>query len=994
MDLDTKVVKRESKKRKAAAVAEPYVMSPAQEVAVTKQVHALRRYGRSPNASTGGAGKTIMTPEAVRRYFDQKPARMIVVGLSETSDMEAKFREACERQGVELVAYVSWDLLRGKTCTETLETGGDEREIGLRHPYLRRFDRVDLAGKRHTRFEVTETWQAEIERGVALVADESSRFKNHSLQSYAFATLVTPIFADERHSEMRPGKGDSVVINLSATQLNKGEQAENVLRCIGLIKGRSACFDYDRSTGEVTPLKPTRKLFAVCEALDASRFRWLVSATIENEDGWVRIDEETDRLVRRGGVAKRFTPKERAEMLLYELYVGVLQEHLEVSIVQPFNPYPDKLHLDYRNVIYPVPKCDEEAYTKAVERLEAAQGDERLCATLREQLDAFKESMFSTRALDVLRTVPQSKVLIILNRVGTIEYVADDLRKVGYRVDVVRGGVSGKLRKRAYDDFQKPTDELRVIVAHRTTICRAISLHDPTGQWPRFTLASPSGFVEDDCQGMYRTKRHDVQGTVTHEFMFGGTGEGPTKQESKARSEVQLMLNTWAQVKKIKSVAQQAVKDGVLFPSDLPVYRKQPDGTLVLQESIQTIVPQADEQVASIATTTISVRRVEAPSQQLLAPASGEYRRPMMPWSLTRVQAGGVVCPAVVKRVLLDGHAMLLYRSGDGRVHLVPRTPRRVNELNEVKAGDLAREPEVWAWARRGTGLLGAGTEPNFVHVVRQQELYKVGECVWVRTPNGERRRGIVVKSDKVAPRVALDDDTMLLRVPEVRATATELHDDAAAWMRLRQKVQKKPDGPVWFGPGAKEGAPWAFLQMRWPQVLPAEREAVRREHGEVEDAPLEIDGRTYPTVAHYLYAMRWPPGSSTHDLVRHTSSLNDVQRSVSLLTITHPSPPVTPHERRHALHKALRVQFARPVAGRALQATDARALHFTTLEPPLASSLHLDSLPWTASPNAKDQDWLGLALRDIRDELHTLSNESPPTKRIKSDNPDGECEY
>ncbi|MDO9174113.1 MAG: NADAR family protein, partial [Actinomycetota bacterium] len=436
-----------------------------------------------------------------------------------------------------------------------------------------------------------EAWRAACTKGVCLVTDEVQSAKNASMQNDAQAVLVAEMRAGA--GALEPCRGGSCLVALSATTMDHHAQAENILRALGLLPLGAPAFEYDDT--DWLP-RGAQTLIDTCRSLDADLTRRILCATLDNTSGTMLVDPKTRHLAVRGTPDAEQVPLasgDRPTSCLMHLFLQVVLPRVGVAASSRFDADP-LVQLDYANVIYPVSDADSAKYRALVAELEAARRakDPSEVSRIETELEHMKKELFSVRAHAVCQDNPRAKVIIALNRLGTIEWTAEDLRAQGYGVEVITGAVSAADRLAILERFQAPDARTRILIVQITAACQGISLHDVTGEWPRTTLISPSALATPIVQMMFRTKRIGVRGRIAIEIVYGGSGEAARRTDAQRRipdeHTVMKLLTKKSHV--IKSVQAQMVQDGVPFPVDLPVFTASIDG-----RKRERYVPERDD---------------------------------------------------------------------------------------------------------------------------------------------------------------------------------------------------------------------------------------------------------------------------------------------------------------------------------------------------------------------------------------------------------------
>jgi len=418
----------------------------------------------------------------------------------------------------------------------------------------------------------------------------------------ALATIVGAIYADvdvdgAANSLLSPGKNGSCVMALSATTLDKPEHALRICRTLGLLPPvMGEAFTYDRATMLYEPNSgDVSRFMDMCRELDDAAYAEAERETLQNTSGYIHVDNRTGRVVAGYTAASKLphhirreavSGKERPQWFLFMLYVAIVRKQLSGAVSQRYDADPD-VRLDLKNVIYRIDEDKQDEFNRLTEELEearAAGSPPDVLDSIRRRQEALKNDLFIHAPRKILEANPQAKVFIILNYIDGIQSVAKGLEEFG--VGLIYGEISTASRQKTLDAFQATSSKLRVIVGQVTACTAGIDLHDTTGLWPRYTFISPSPMATDIQQGFKRTKREGVKGLITITIVYGGSGELVKREDNdrKIADEAETMQKLMKKSATLKAVAEQQVKDGVPFPSDLPIYRENKQGELVLEQ--------------------------------------------------------------------------------------------------------------------------------------------------------------------------------------------------------------------------------------------------------------------------------------------------------------------------------------------------------------------------------------------------------------------------
>ena len=163
----------------------------------------------------------------------------------------------------------------------------------------------------------------------------------------------------------------------------------------------------------------------------------------------------------------------------------------------------------------------------------------------------------------ILRTQPNAKVVLFAHFHDVLQYLRDNLEE--YRPLRLDGRVPSDDRLANIAAFQEASARCRLIVGTPMTGGICVSLHDVTGDFPRYTLMMPDYRVSDLHQATGRTFRNGTTGTATVRFVYGKM-EGFDVSEKHQSLETALLD---ALARKGSVMAEVHVgQDGVVFPHE------------------------------------------------------------------------------------------------------------------------------------------------------------------------------------------------------------------------------------------------------------------------------------------------------------------------------------------------------------------------------------------------------------------------------------------
>jgi len=369
------------------------------------------------------------------------------------------------------------------------------------HGFLTRYEH-NMSTEEHpmmeTIFQPTPLLDRYIDEGVLFVFDEAHNLKNSSSERHKAAqAIIKRIYA-------RGGRSKFLLV--SGTPLDKPEQVKNYLKLVGFVQHRQA---YTITAGR-----------AVMKGIDELN-QWAL-----------RLNPEKAKVF----MAVRLHPpphnKSQAEKYMVDMFLEVFKPVLMSVMIPPENTVSNK---DIKNGFYIIDEEHRQAYEDAVNKVirstqfdittgQAARpiitGD--ITTSLRLAQTAKAKTM--ARVARYLLTTPDErgnwrKVLLYAEYTEPIDIMMSELRDFNpLRLD---GKVNQNKRAEIVAKFQVPSgSEHRLLISHPDVGGIAISLHDLTGQYPRWLLMMADYHAIRNLQTANRIIRDGMKGVGHVRFFY------------------------------------------------------------------------------------------------------------------------------------------------------------------------------------------------------------------------------------------------------------------------------------------------------------------------------------------------------------------------------------------------------------------------------------------------------------------------------------------
>lgn len=143
------------------------------------------------------------------------------------------------------------------------------------------------------------------------------------------------------------------------------------------------------------------------------------------------------------------------------------------------------------------------------------------------QLEIYKCQLFIRTAYNILSVIPNSKVIVMLSYLESIDTIAYEFARVGIIPAVVKGSVSKEERDRIMEKFQEHNSDYRLLICNVQIVKQGRDLHDtsPGGKFPRYMLISPNYDMIAIVQAMGRIDRIGLTSVPNIRFIYTHTAK-------------------------------------------------------------------------------------------------------------------------------------------------------------------------------------------------------------------------------------------------------------------------------------------------------------------------------------------------------------------------------------------------------------------------------------------------------------------------------------
>lgn len=519
---------------------------PQQKDHVEKLMSLIQKNQTIMDLSMLGTGKTYTSSALGMRLGAE--CGMCVKGIVVVCNVSVmgKWLGMKEQYGVPILDVISYAGLRSRK-------GKTELEHGL----LRREDTHEMVRQRNglhkvvekVMFCTTEKMQQWVREGVLVVMDEVQNIKNKNSDQFAAAIALLACVRRQGAS------GKSRALLMSGSPIDKEEQALTMVTALGLMDSLSLC-TYNVGT--------RRYDFSGMDRIKA----------------WCAAQPKfAKRLESNTALAKAYAGGKNAKSCmkcLYVLFQKWIKKRLSAAMVGEGNGESDQL-LKY-NGLYKMEDqgklaaltgvvhtlADAVKYNSQTEAV-GAQDNKSMgqITTALMEIERLKRDTFARLAMEALRAEPKRKVVLCVNYLDTVRFLADELD--AFSPLVMTGACSMKARQNIIDQFQKPTGEHRLLIGNLTVLSTGIDLDDKHGGWERVCFVSPMFSTITLYQLSHRFKRLDTHKTAKSRLYM---------VYIKGVIESNIMNALIRKGAIMKETVKEQAKAGVVFPCDYPEFEE------------------------------------------------------------------------------------------------------------------------------------------------------------------------------------------------------------------------------------------------------------------------------------------------------------------------------------------------------------------------------------------------------------------------------------
>ena len=462
----------------------PVTLLPTQHKCVEEMIHILSISAWCMNTSKMGAGKTDMTA-----YLEQYYRFPYMICLS-PAGIDDNWKSCAEKYGLPLILSISYESLAGRK-EGFLDHGLLFKSISPPDPKSK--SKKPKEGKKI--YTVTDYFKKLCAAGLFLVLDESSKIKNDDSDNHhacaALINYMTSITCPSR------------VMYLSGSPFDDSPQIVSFLRMNNIIHHRQM---YITTNGGNFELVGGKELINYCNKLDV---------------------EETQKVL----LEHPFT-KNTINSTTEQLYSKVIQKHITAAAPTP----ESKFKLDVCNYYYNLSDDGQKNLERHIKALHGAanyddkteQHDEKNTnwggvTKALVNIELTMVEAFYRDTINILKTVPNSKVCIMVNFTGPANILAELLKD--YNPLIYTGVVNKKLRKGIREKFQEANLNHRVIICNIVVAAYGYDMDDTNGNFPHYFLISPNYRPMLLHQAAYRGLRPFTNSQPVVRFVYGKCGK-------------------------------------------------------------------------------------------------------------------------------------------------------------------------------------------------------------------------------------------------------------------------------------------------------------------------------------------------------------------------------------------------------------------------------------------------------------------------------------
>lgn len=386
----------------------------------------------------------------------------------------------------------------------------------LKHNYLKRSDDEFL------KFEITEHFKTCLEKKCLIIIDEFHRIKNDNTRHNAVKILTNFLVKEG---------GDNRLLFLSGSPFDNMEQIPNFLQIVNIIKDCNL-FIFNKSEN-MLKLTGFNEFIEFCKKIDIKTTESIISNSVINN--------------------------KTVHNVCFNLYVSIIQKNISSAMPTPIIDSKIKCYNGY----FTMTDEKKQKLTLAINQLHSVNNRSKIkddknrsiTRALR-NIQTAKVEIFERLTNIILEKNDKNKVCLYFDYDEPIFLVEKLLNK--WNPIVITGKKNSKDRQNFINIFQKPTDEIRLLIFNMAVGCEGINLHDTSGEYPRYVFAAPSYFILRMHQMTRRFYRVGTKSDTEICFVYGNCDF----------NEVSLINSLSKKTLIMKNTLLQQVKEGIKFPAD------------------------------------------------------------------------------------------------------------------------------------------------------------------------------------------------------------------------------------------------------------------------------------------------------------------------------------------------------------------------------------------------------------------------------------------
>lgn len=478
-----------------------------------------------------GSGKTFTS---TRLAFDRKFKHVIVICPTSVIPKWNAMKKLAK--DVPFRACISFQGLRSTTFHQP------------KHGLLHRFEQPSIMQRAGStpEFSATSLYKSYVEEGVLLIVDEVQNIKNYSSQYLAAKELISEIMKATPGSNEAKGEATSKVLMLSASPIDKREQAVRFFRSLGVLNRSLAYWNPQTHQMDWAGLRDVQ---VFCSSINdvvtlATPVRLPREATFDN--------------------------------YVYRLFINVIKVYCSATMRVETHAALLKKY----NAYYFIDKEGEEILLRGMSSLTTAtrfqdgqvnlQGTEaavRISSVVRalQVIETGKISLFCRLVKKYASEQRQCKIVVAVNYSETI----NDLKRMlsEFNPLLLQGASSVKQRETVLKKFAEPTLEHRLLLCNQGVASTGIDLDDKHGAFPRICLVSPNYSSITAFQLGHRFHRIDTKSNATVHFVFA-MREGMSPSQSGDIQELKVLDALSRKSEVMRATCDSEMIPDVQFPGE------------------------------------------------------------------------------------------------------------------------------------------------------------------------------------------------------------------------------------------------------------------------------------------------------------------------------------------------------------------------------------------------------------------------------------------